>query len=56
MLEDGKEVPIPPLSSIVNIDDVSGVTRSGRVFAYVAPKGIEDSSVGKQAKMETHVV
>lgn len=29
MLEDGKEVPIPSLSSIVNIVDVSGITQSG---------------------------
>lgn len=49
MYEYGKEVHIPSLSSVVNIADVSGVTRSGRVFVYVAPKRIEDASVGKQA-------
>lgn len=47
MLEDGKEVHIPSFSSVVNIVDVSGVTRSGRVFAFVALKRIEDASVGK---------
>lgn len=47
MLKDGKEVPIPSLSSILNIANVSGVTRSGRVFVYVPPKRIEDASVGK---------
>jgi hypothetical protein len=31
-LEDGKEVPLPS-SSVVNIADVSGLTRSGRVFS-----------------------
>ncbi|XP_050908927.1 uncharacterized protein LOC127122669 [Lathyrus oleraceus] len=30
--EDGKEVPLPP-TSVVNIADVSGLTRSGRVFS-----------------------
>ncbi|XP_050890962.1 uncharacterized protein LOC127096434 [Lathyrus oleraceus] len=56
MLEDGKEVPIPPLSSVINIVDVSGVTRSGRVFASVPTKRIEDTLVGKQAQVETLVV
>lgn len=49
MLKDGKEVTIPSLYSFVNIADVSGVTLSGRVFAFVAPKRIEDTLVGKQA-------
>jgi hypothetical protein len=31
-LEDGKEVPLPS-TSVVNIADVSGLTRSGRVFS-----------------------
>ncbi|KAI5443000.1 hypothetical protein KIW84_011878 [Lathyrus oleraceus] len=31
-VEDGKEVPLPS-SSVVNIADVSGLTRSGRVFS-----------------------
>ncbi|XP_050916713.1 uncharacterized protein LOC127131865 [Lathyrus oleraceus] len=56
MLEDGKEVPIIFLSYVVNVVDVSGVTRSGRVFAFVPPKRIEDTSVGKQAQVETPVV
>ena len=32
---------------------VSGVTRSGRIFASAAPKRIEDASVGKQTQVET---
>lgn len=56
MLEDGKKVPIHSLSYVVNIADVSGVTRCGRVFASVAPKRIEDPSVGKQAQVETPIV
>ena len=47
MLEDNKEVHIPVLSSVVNIADVSGVTRSGRVFAVAAPKRIEDVVIEK---------
>lgn len=31
MVEDGKEVEIKPL--LVNIEDINGVTRSGRVFS-----------------------
>lgn len=56
MLEDGKEVLISYLSSIVNIVDASGVTRSGQVFASMAPKRIEDTSVGKQTQVETPVM
>lgn len=56
MLEDGKEVPIPSFSSVVNITYISGVTQSGRVFAFAAPKRIEDTSVGKQTQMETPVM
>ena len=33
-VEDGKEMPLPS-SSVVNITDVSGLTRSGRVFSAV---------------------
>ena len=40
MMEDGKEGHIPAFSSIVNTVDVSGVTRSGQVFAAAAPKRI----------------
>lgn len=43
VLEDGKEVHIPSFSSVVNIVDVSGMTQSDRVFAFVAPKIIEDA-------------
>lgn len=56
MFEDGKEVPVHSLSSVVNIADVSGVTRCGWVSASVALKWIEDTSVGKQTQMETPVV
>ncbi|KAI5410982.1 hypothetical protein KIW84_056221 [Lathyrus oleraceus] len=40
MLEDGKEVTLPS-TSVVSISDVSGVTRSGRVFS-APPKPNED--------------
>lgn len=33
--------------SIVNIADVSDVTRSGRVFANAAPKRTEDAMIEK---------
>lgn len=33
MLEDGKEVEIKRLPSIVSIADISGETQSGRIFA-----------------------
>lgn len=56
MLGDGKEVLIPSFSSVVNIVGVSGVTRSGRVFAFAAPKRIEDAFVGKQTQVETLVM
>src|SRR4051812_33682914 len=32
MIKNGQEVPIPTLSSVINIADVSRVTRSGRVY------------------------
>ncbi|KAI5407897.1 hypothetical protein KIW84_053949 [Lathyrus oleraceus] len=42
-VEDGKEVPLPS-SSVVNIADVSGLTRSGRVFsAPPKPQVVADS-------------
>lgn len=56
MIRGGKEVPILSLSSVVNIAYVSGVTQCGRVFTHVAPKRIEDASVGKQAQVETLVM
>lgn len=40
----------------MNIVDVSGVTRSRRVFTFATPKRIEDASVGKQAHLEMLVV
>lgn len=53
MLEDDKEVHIPSFSSIVNIVDVSGVTRSGRIFAFATSKITEDALVGKKTQAET---
>ncbi|KAI5402069.1 hypothetical protein KIW84_066514 [Lathyrus oleraceus] len=41
-VEDGKEVPLPS-SSVVNIADVSGLTRSGRVFSAPKPQAKADS-------------
>src|SRR3954464_14353736 len=38
MIKDGQEVPLPTLSSVVNIVDVSRVTRSGRVYTPLPPK------------------
>ncbi|KAI5423665.1 hypothetical protein KIW84_030042 [Lathyrus oleraceus] len=43
-VEDGKEVSLPS-SSIVNIADVSGLTRSGRVFSAPKPQARADSDV-----------
>lgn len=56
MLEDGKEVPIPSLSYVVNTTNISGVTLSARVFSSVAPKRIEDALVGKKTLMETPIM
>lgn len=56
MVEDGKEVHIPSFLSVVNISDVSGMTRSGRVFAVAAPKRIEDVVIGKPTQDKTHVM
>ncbi|KAI5428160.1 hypothetical protein KIW84_033241 [Lathyrus oleraceus] len=42
MLENGQDVPLPANNSIVNIADVTKVTRSGRVFGPVFPKDVED--------------
>ena len=38
MIENGVEVPIPPIISFVNIVDVSRVTRSRRIFAAIPSK------------------
>ncbi|KAI5433952.1 hypothetical protein KIW84_020981 [Lathyrus oleraceus] len=40
-VEDGKEVPLPS-PSVVNIADVSGLTRSGRVFSLPKPQARAD--------------
>ncbi|XP_050909093.1 uncharacterized protein LOC127122859 [Lathyrus oleraceus] len=56
MVEDDKEVHIPSFPSIVNIADVSGVTRSGRVFAAVAPKRIEDVVIEKSSSSKTTIL
>lgn len=45
MVEDGKEVHIPAFPSIVNIVDVSGVTRSGQIFVVEAPKRTGDAVI-----------
>ncbi|KAI5418509.1 hypothetical protein KIW84_042946 [Lathyrus oleraceus] len=44
VVEDGKEVPLPS-SSVVNIADVSGLTRSGRVFSPPKPQARADCAV-----------
>lgn len=56
MIEDGKEMLIPALLSIVNIVDVSGVTRNGRVFAVAASKRTEDMVIEKSNTEKTLVV
>jgi len=38
MLENGREVPIPPLPSVVNIAEDSRVLRNGRVIPTLFPK------------------
>lgn len=47
MIEDGKEVPISAFPYVVNITDVSGVTRTGWVFTTEAPKRTEDVVIEK---------
>lgn len=56
MIEDGKEVHIPSFSSVMNIVDISGVTRSGQVFVSKDPKRIEDTLVGKQTQVESPIM
>ncbi|GAU47906.1 hypothetical protein TSUD_404660, partial [Trifolium subterraneum] len=46
MLQDGVEVPIPPLISVDNIADSSKILRSGRILPGVVQEKT-DSSVGK---------
>ncbi|XP_050897129.1 uncharacterized protein LOC127103944 [Lathyrus oleraceus] len=55
MIEDGKEVPLPSMPSVVNIIDVSGVTRSGRVFAAVPPRNVK-AIVGKKTQVEAPII
>ncbi|XP_050889058.1 uncharacterized protein LOC127094243 [Lathyrus oleraceus] len=55
MIKDGKEVPLPFMPSVVNITDVSGVTRSRRVFTTVSPRNVE-ASVGKKMQVEASTV
>lgn len=38
MIEDGREVPIPPLPSVGNVAEVSRVLRNGRIVPVVLPK------------------
>ncbi|KAK2411686.1 hypothetical protein QL285_046942 [Trifolium repens] len=40
MIENGHEVPIPPLPSVINMAEESRVMRSGRVIPAVAPKKV----------------
>ncbi|MCI11642.1 hypothetical protein A2U01_0032744, partial [Trifolium medium] len=55
MIEDGREVPIPPLPSVVNIAEVSRVMRSGRMIPTVSPKKV-DAPVNRHVQMENPVV
>ncbi|XP_050889519.1 uncharacterized protein LOC127094782 [Lathyrus oleraceus] len=55
MIKDGNEVPLPSMSSVDNIVDVSGVTRSRSVFATVPPRNVE-ASVGKKIQVEAPIV
>ncbi|XP_050897131.1 uncharacterized protein LOC127103946 [Lathyrus oleraceus] len=55
MIEDGKEVPLPSMPSVVNIIDVSGVTRSERVFAAVPPRNVK-AIVGKKTQVEAPII
>src|ERR1051325_7529847 len=38
MMENGKEIPIPTLSAVVNIAKIGRVTQSGRVYTPLPPK------------------
>ncbi|XP_050895282.1 uncharacterized protein LOC127101895 [Lathyrus oleraceus] len=44
MIENGQEVSFPTTNSVMNITDITKVTRSGRVFGPVFSKGVEDVS------------
>ncbi|MCI55139.1 hypothetical protein A2U01_0076389, partial [Trifolium medium] len=41
MIENGREVPIPPLPTVVNIAEESRVMRSGRVVPAMSSKKID---------------
>lgn len=56
MVENGKEVPIPSPSLVVNIADVSGVTQNGRIFSIVAPKRTEDVVIEKSTQEKTPIM
>ena len=56
MVEDDKEMLIPDFLYVENIADVSCVTRSGQIFANVAPKRTEDVLIEKSTLEKTHVV
>ncbi|KAI5401970.1 hypothetical protein KIW84_066434 [Lathyrus oleraceus] len=51
MVENGQEIPLPVADSMVNIDDIAKVTRSGRVFGLVFLKEVEDVSISKKVDM-----
>ncbi|KAI5409890.1 hypothetical protein KIW84_055372 [Lathyrus oleraceus] len=51
MLKNGREVTLPTTSSIVSIDDITKVTRSGRVFGLMFPKNVEDLSGNKKVEV-----
>lgn len=55
MIKDRKEVPLPSIPSFINIANVSGVTRSGCVFATVPPRNVK-ASVGKKTQVEAPIV
>ncbi|XP_050916730.1 uncharacterized protein LOC127131882 [Lathyrus oleraceus] len=55
MIRDGKEVPLPFIPFVINIADLSGVTRSGRVFTTVPPRNVE-ALVGKKMQVEESTV
>ena len=51
MIENGQEVPFPVADSMVNIVDISKVTRSGHVFGPVFLKEVEDVVASKIAEI-----
>ncbi|KAI5427000.1 hypothetical protein KIW84_032430 [Lathyrus oleraceus] len=51
MIENGQEVPLPVVDSVVNMDDITKVTRSGRVFGSVFQKEVEDVVARKKAEI-----